>query len=213
MIYCFVSRFETSPFKDQATVNANWLPMSRAKTPSPRPGVCSSSTRKKKRYTLEHHANQSSEYNDIPNNYESRLNFIKHHALMDDNVPSYFHNQYPLFVKTTLSERLSVITVNPNILPVVEKEQLLELSYDVIYIGTTTGRVFKFVCNISPRTSVPQSMFEDTHKREISPKFILIESIQIFEYTVPVRNILVHHDTSQVVVQSDNEVNIQTRSV
>ena len=36
------ANFANSAFKSQSTVNANWLPMSKAQTPDPRPGQCSS---------------------------------------------------------------------------------------------------------------------------------------------------------------------------
>ena len=201
-------RFESSPFKDQATVNANWLPMSKAKTPSPRPGICMNKPKKNKRYTI-FHANQSSEYNNVPNNYETRLNFIKHHTLMDDNVLSYFSSQFPLYVKTSLSERLSVITVDPNVRPASEELESSLSLYDILFVGTTTGRVLKFVCGFaSPSSAHPPSFHhhEKVRRQKVDPKLILIESIQIFEYNIPIRNIIVHQNTGQLIVQSDNQV-------
>ena len=63
-------RFESSPFKEQATVNANWLPMDKGKTPTPRPGTCSST--KNKRYTIIHsNQTQSDHSNPVPTNGKS----------------------------------------------------------------------------------------------------------------------------------------------
>ena len=167
-----------------------------------------SNPKKNKRYTIVH-ANQSSEYNNVPNNYESQLNFIKHHTLMNDNVPSYFSSQFPLYVKTSLSERLSVITVDPNVRPASGDLGSSLSLYDVVFVGTTTGRVLKFICGFPARSSVHQSSFQHHEKdkrKNIDPKLILIESIQLFEYNIPIRNIIVHHNTSQLIVQGDNQV-------
>ena len=199
-------RFESSPFKDQATVNANWLPMDKGKTPSPRPGMCSST--KNKRYTIIHSNQSNTEHSSpIPNNFESRHNFIKHHALMDNNVPSYFNSQFPLYVKTSLSERLTVIKVDPSIRAFGMNQTSEE--YDILFVGTTTGRILKFVSSFpSTSTTPPLRSFrnENETNKDKEPTVILIESIQLFNYNTPIRNIILHHNTSQVVVQSDNEV-------
>ena len=126
---------------------------------------------------------------------------------MDTNVPSYFSSQFPLYVKTSLSERLTVIKVDPRISSF-ERNQTLE-EYDVLFVGTTTGRILKFVSSFaSALTTPPVSSFrnEKDANKNLKPKLILIESIQLFNYNTPIRNIILHHNTSQVVVQSENEV-------
>ena len=182
--------------------------MEKGKTPSPRPGMCSST--KNKRYTI-FHSNQSNseDSNPIPSNYETRLNFIKHHALMDDNVPSYFSDRFPLYVKTSLSERLTVIKVDPNISTLVKNNTGLD--YDILFVGTTTGRILKFITSFTAQPSTPPSdVFRSGHmtSQKNAPKLTLIESIQLFKYDIPIRNIILHHNTSQLVVQSDNEVEL-----
>ena len=127
--------------------------MSRTKTPWPRPGTCTSTSKKNKRYTIAQ-GNQSREFSSVPNSYESRLNFIKHHSLMDNNIPSYFDSQFPFYVKTSLSERLSTIEVDPNIvLQDSRNGKMKHSSYDLIFVGTTTGRVLKFFNNFSSNRS------------------------------------------------------------
>ena len=182
-------------------MNANWLPMSRTKTPWPRPGTCTSTSKKNKRYTIAQ-GNQSREFSSVPNSYESRLNFIKHHSLMDNNIPSYFDSQFPFYVKTSLSERLSTIEVDPNIVLQTFKDgKMKHSSYDLIFVGTTTGRVLKFFNNFSSTSN-----YDDKNDPGGSSRPMLIESIQIFEYSVPVRKILVHRKTSKLIIQSDDEV-------
>ena len=182
-------------------MNANWLPMSRTKTPWPRPGTCTSTSKKNKRYTIAQ-GNQSREFSSVPNSYESRLNFIKHHSLMDNNIPSYFDSQFPFYVKTSLSERLSTIEVDPNIvLQDSRNRKMKHSSYDLIFVGTTTGRVLKFFNNFSSTSN-----HDDKNNPGGSSRPMLIESIQIFDYNVPVRKILVHRKTSKLIIQSDDEV-------
>ena len=182
--------------------------MEKGKTPTPRPGMCSST--KNKRYTIIHSNQSSSEYsNSIPNNFESRHNFIKHHALMDENVPSYLNNQIPLYIKTSLSERLTVIKVDSNVLTM-PKNQTSDV-YDVLFVGTTTGRILKFISSFvkSPPISPFKSFLnEEERAKDNFPSLTLIESIQLFKFNIPIRNIILHHNTSQLVVQSDNEVSI-----
>lgn len=84
------------------TVNSNWLPLSKTNTPTPRPGQCRSG---------------------IPS--ESDLNFIKRHTLLDEAVSPVGNR--PLFIWTSLSERLSTVAIND----------------DFIFAGTNKGRVLK----------------------------------------------------------------------
>ena len=183
--------------------------MSSSKIPSPRPGVCTKFSTKNKRFTLIQ-SNQSNEHTSNPTNYETRLNFIKHHALMDNNVPSYFRSQFPLYIKTSLGERLTVITVDSNVLPANNNDDPTERHYDVMFVGTTTGRILKLV-SFATSSSLPNPLrnkreYDKTNGDDIGQIPILIESIQMFEFNVPIRNIMVHKNTSQIIALSDNEV-------
>ncbi len=163
--------FEESPFKNQETIFSNWLPLDRGQVPSPRPGQC----RMQENTTLS----------------ESSLNFIKRHSMMDWAVPSSRTNG-PVFVKTSMGERLTVIAVDPGVKSVDGSD------YDVIFVGTTSGRILKLVHPAgSPDTSVT-----------------LAESIQVFPEHMAVRNLLVVRgdegdlavSTSRLIVLSEHEV-------
>lgn len=148
--------FEEGPFKNQETVNSNWLPMSKSQIPEPRPGICASDPK-----------NQDMS--------ENSLNFIKRHSLMDWSVMS--ATKTPIFVKTSLGERLTVIVADPSV------KSVEGTVTDVLFVGTTNGRVLKVSANTNT----------------------LIEAFQVFPYHVPVRNLLVAGE--QIIVLSDHEVN------
>ena len=100
----------------QESIYSNWLPMSKSQIPDPRPGLC---------------------YNDTYELPESSLNFIKHHSLMDWAVPT--ATPGPLFVRTSMGERLTMIAVDPQV-ETIDGEKV-----DVLFVGTTTGRVLKVI--------------------------------------------------------------------
>lgn len=66
------------PFKEQETINSNWLRVLPEKVPEPRPGAC---------------ANDSRTLPDVT------VNFVKSHPLMDEAVQSYFTT--PVVTKVT----------------------------------------------------------------------------------------------------------------
>ena len=146
--------FEVGPFKNQETVNSNWLPMSKSQIPEPRPGLCSVNGQ------------------NLP---ENNLNFIRRHSLMDWSVKS--ATKAPIFTKTSLGERLTVIAADPGVRSI---ERTIS---DVLFVGTTNGRVLK----VSSNTNT------------------LIEALQVFPYHIPVKNLLVTEE--QIIVLSDHEVN------
>ena len=159
--------FEDGPFKNQETVNSNWLPTSRSQIPEPRPGLC---------------------YNDSYTLPESSLNFIKRHSLMDWSVPT--SDAAPVFVKTGMGERLTVIAVDAGVRSVDGR------SHDILFVGTTHGRVLKFANTLSGKQPGSEP--------------VLIESLQVFPYHVPVRNLLVvkpKSESGRLIVLSDHEVN------
>lgn len=146
--------FEIGPFKNQENTNSNWLPMSKSQIPEPRPGLCNVNGQ------------------NLP---ERNMNFIKRHSLMDWAVES--GTKAPIFTKTSLGERLTVIAADPGV-------RSVEGSItDILFVGTTNGRVLKISSNSNT----------------------LIEAFQVFPYHVPVRNLLVSQD--QIIVLSDHEVN------
>lgn len=67
-----------SAFKEQETINSNWLRVLPERVPEPRPGAC---------------VNDSRTLPDIT------VNFVKAHPLMDDAVQSYF--SLPVITKTS----------------------------------------------------------------------------------------------------------------
>ena len=83
----------------------------------------------------------------------------------------------PVFIKTSLGERFTVIEADSNVRSV---ERTVT---DVLFVGTTNGRVLKISANTNT----------------------LIEAFQVFPYHVPVRNLLVTDE--QIIVLSDHEVN------
>ena len=67
---------------------------------------------------------------------ESSMNFIKRHSLMDWAVQS-SRKEGPLFIKTSMVERLTVVGVDAGVTAVDGA------AYDVIFVGTTSGRILK----------------------------------------------------------------------
>jgi len=156
---------EHGPFKGQSALNSNWLPMSKAETPEPRPGSCNAKTT------------------------EEGMNFVKRHTLVDRAVPS-AHNM-PLFIKTSLGERLTVIAVDSGVPGV--QDSGLNTHHDVIFVGTTRGRVLKLVNSAR-------------HGSDMEPLPVLVEALQVFPYDVPVKNLLVVRESDQLIVLSEQEV-------
>ena len=132
--------------------------------PSPRPGLCNG---------------QSKELS------ESHLNFIKGHSLMDTVIqPS---GEQPIFVKTSLHERLTAISVDSGVQTPGDDNAD---QYDVLYVGTTKGKVFKVISSHSVFGKYPRP--------------VIAEEIQVFPYHVPVKNLQVVND--KLIVVSDHEV-------
>jgi len=150
-------------FKAQRDVNSNWLPLAKQQVPATRPGSC----------------RINSESLD-----EEHLNFLKENTLMDQAVPSSIN--MPHFIKTSPHERLTTIAVDPSV-PTSSGE-----SADVLFVGTTRGRVLKLV----------------SYQHQGVPKTTLIEELQVFPLHVPVSNIQVVRSgsTPRVIVLSKHEV-------
>ncbi|XP_031787885.1 semaphorin-1A isoform X1 [Nasonia vitripennis] len=108
-------------FKEQETINSNWLRVLTEKVPEPRPGAC---------------VNDSRTLPDIT------VNFVKSHPLMDDAVQTFFG--MPVVTKVTYNYRFTKVAVDPQV------KALDGKLYDVLYIGTDDGRVMKALNTRSP---------------------------------------------------------------
>jgi semaphorin 6 len=95
------------PFKEQTSMNANWLPVPTAEVPEPRPGQCVNDSRT------------------LP---EVTLNFVKSHSLMDETVPAF--NGLPLLTHTSLKYKFTKLAVDPQVRTADGK------TYDILIIGT-----------------------------------------------------------------------------
>jgi semaphorin 6 len=102
----------------------------------------------------------------------------------------------PLYVKTSLNERLTNIAVDSNVRTPADDKK-----YDVMYIGTTKGKVLK-VINVE--------MGFDVRSRTSKRKPVVIEEMQVFPYHVPVANVQVVQPKNSayktLIVLSDHEV-------
>ena len=104
-------------FKEQRDSSANWLPVPDHKVPVPRPGTCQNASRPIT---------------------DSVQNFIKTHTLMDETVGSFFGA--PIVIRNGLSSaRFTAIAVDPQVVATDGK------AFDVVFVGTTNGRVLKVV--------------------------------------------------------------------
>ncbi|KAK6642700.1 Semaphorin-1A [Polyplax serrata] len=104
------------PFKEQETMNSNWLPVAISKVPEPRPGQC---------------VNDSRTLPDVS------VNFVKSHTLMDTAVPAFFSR--PVLIRISSQYRFSMIAVDPQVRTPDGR------AYDVLFIGTDDGKVVKAV--------------------------------------------------------------------
>lgn len=107
--------FEES-FKEQETINSNWLPVRQSEVPEPRPGSCVEDSQ-----TLPEH----------------NVNFAKDHPLMDEAVPAFFSQ--PLLMKASFEYRFSKMVVDPQVTFLDGK------TVDVLFIATDNGIIFKAI--------------------------------------------------------------------
>ncbi|KAG7164856.1 Semaphorin-1A-like [Homarus americanus] len=107
--------FEGS-FKEQETLNSNWLSVHQSKVPEPRPGSCVEDSQT------------------LP---EFNINFAKTHPLMDEAVPAFFGQ--PLLMKASFDYRFSKMVVDPQVTFLDGK------TVDVLFIATDNGIIFKAI--------------------------------------------------------------------
>lgn len=104
------------PFKEQKSMNYNWLPVAESEVPKPRPGQCVNDSRT------------------LP---DSSVNFIKSHTLMDKPVSNHF--SMPILIRISSQYRFTAIAVDPQV------ETKNGTKYDVLFIGTDDGRILKAI--------------------------------------------------------------------
>ena len=132
----------------QSNSNSNWLASSLAEEGGQRPGSC-------------HTPQQAQDLS------QRHLNFIKDNVLMDRAVGSAVN--LPHFVRTSPHERLTTVAVDAGVAATDGK------SVDVLFVGTTRGRVLKLA----------------TFSNGGIPQTNVIEELQIFPFHVAVNNIIV----------------------
>ncbi|KAK7083551.1 Sema domain, partial [Halocaridina rubra] len=141
------------PFKGQASVNANWLPVQGTSVPEPRPGQC---------------VKDSSTLPDVT------LNFIKSHSLMDEAVPAFFGR--PILISTSFhySGRFTSIAVDSQVRTPDGK------AYDVLFIGTDDGKVIKAV-NTKSADSYQEVEPFIIEEITVFPPHVVITSLQVIK--------------------------------
>jgi len=128
---------------------------------------------------------------------ESTLNFMKGHSLKDEAVNNIY--AAPLFVKTAVNERLTKIAVDPRV-----RTPADDNTYDVMYVGTTRGKVLKVI------SIEDKERFDLRSGQTSARKPVVIEEMQVFPYHVPVANVQVvtvkESGKKKLIVLSDHEV-------
>ncbi|CAL4240749.1 unnamed protein product, partial [Meganyctiphanes norvegica] len=111
-------------FKEQETVNSNWLPVHQSKIPEPRPGLCVNDSRT------------------LP---EANVNFVKTHSLMDEAVGAFFGR--PVITKASFKYRFTKLAVDPQV-------RLIDGgTVDVLFIATDAGIIIKAINALSSNTT------------------------------------------------------------
>ena len=107
--------------------------------------------------------NNSKELND------ANLNFIKTHPLMNDAVPPFF--SAPVLVRTGLNVAFTSVAVDAQVTAADGS------AYDVLFVGTSNGRLLKAVNSVS-------------YKSSKNPKTVIIEELEVGEGHVTGLNIV-----------------------
>ncbi|XP_059474068.1 semaphorin-1A-like isoform X2 [Neocloeon triangulifer] len=144
-----VMRSFDGQFKEQETMNANWLAVPGNKVPEPRPGEC---------------VNDSRTLPDVT------VNFVKNHALMDKPVPSFFGQ--PIVIRISMQYRFTKIAVDSQVATADGKK------YDVIFIGTDNGKVIKTLnaASFDSRSDVSPVVIEEI---QVLPNNIAVKNLYV----------------------------------
>lgn len=136
----------------QNNAQSMWMAFNRNEVPKPRPGSCSPDSTK------------------LP---ENTVSFILHHPLLHRPIPSV---AAPLLVEGADRADLTQITVLPRVRAVGGH------NYDILFIGTSDGKVLKVV--------------------EVDGNATVIQSATVFQRGVPIVNLLTTKE-SVVIVSAD----------
>jgi len=159
-------------------MSENWLPVEPHRVPSPRPGTCA---------------------NDSKTLPDRTLTFVRSHSLMDGAVPPFFGA--PVLVRTSAGPGAAggrftgAVAVDPQVRTTDGQ------TYDVVFIGTTNGRVLKVVNSASAST-------------RDGVRTVVVEELQVFSKRgVIVRRLRVlgggregRRSLAQVAAMADGEV-------
>ncbi|KAF2352733.1 Sema domain [Trinorchestia longiramus] len=157
-------------FKQQETVNSNWLPVPAMKVPEPRPGECVNDSRT------------------LP---ERNLNFAKTHPLMDEAVPAFYNR--PLLVKASFDFKLSKLAVDPQV-------PLLKSGFvDVLFLATDSGVILKMINALAPHTNeqVESVIIEEIH---LFDKPTPVSNLQLAQQTTGDTKLIVITDDAVTAV-------------
>ncbi|EGT38378.1 hypothetical protein CAEBREN_28508 [Caenorhabditis brenneri] len=146
--------FDNGTFKHQNNAQSMWMAFNRNEVPKPRPGSCTPDSTK------------------LP---ENTVSFILHHPLLHRPIPAV---SAPLLVEGADRADLTQITVLPRVKAVGGH------SYDILFIGTSDGKVLKVV--------------------EVDGNATVIQAATVFQRGVPVVNLLTTKEN--VVIVSSNEI-------
>uniref|UniRef100_A0A8R1DGN4 Sema domain-containing protein n=1 Tax=Caenorhabditis japonica TaxID=281687 RepID=A0A8R1DGN4_CAEJA len=146
--------FDNGTFKHQNNAQSMWMAFNRNEVPKPRPGACTPDSTK------------------LP---ENTVSFILHHPLLHRPIQSI---SVPLLVEGAGRADLTQITVLPRV------KSVSGHTYDVLYIGTSDGKVLKVV--------------------EVDGNATVIQSATVFQKGVPIVNLLTTKEN--VVIVSSDEI-------
>ncbi|CAI2293020.1 unnamed protein product [Caenorhabditis sp. 36 PRJEB53466] len=146
--------FDTGTFKHQSNAQSMWMAFNRNEVPKPRPGSCTLDSTK------------------LP---ENTVSFVLHHPLLHRSIAALGP---PLLVEGAEKADLTQITVLPRVKSVSGQH------YDILFIGTSDGKVLKVV--------------------EVDGNATVIQSASVFQKGVPIVNLLTTKDN--VVIVSSDEI-------
>lgn len=146
--------FDTGTFKHQDNAQSMWMPYNRNEVPKPRPGACTPDSTK------------------LP---ENTVTFVLRHPLLYRPINALAS---PLLVEGSDRADLTQIAVLPHVKSVNGQH------YDILFIGTSDGKVLKVV--------------------EVDGNATVIQSVSVFQKGVPIVNLLTTKDN--VVIVSSDEI-------
>ncbi|XP_007888491.2 semaphorin-3B [Callorhinchus milii] len=162
-----IRRAFLGPFAHKEGPNYQWIPY-QGKVPYPRPGMCPSKTFGNFQSTKE-----------FPDDV---VLFARNHPLMYN--PIYPINTRPLLIKTNVDYSFTQI--------VVDRVDASDGRYDVMFIGTDVGTVWKVI-------SVPKESWQNMEE-------LLLEELQVFKDSAPITNMELSSKRQQLYIGSDTAI-------